>query len=239
MVGVAVSTFFVIGLNTNYSFATTVEENVVSVDEAELALLLAEAEDRINSITKSQAYLEATQETVQEEVVENVIEGVVREVPFYSQFTDITPPEWKKISCGVASLAMLIDYYQPAVAPDVLLQEGIASGAYIQSAGWSHAGLINLAKKHGLTGSAVPLAHLTMPEAFEALKVAVLEGPVMVSVHYTFDPQNPIPHLVVVNAVKGGLVYYNDPAEEAGGGSISEAQFQSAWKKRYIEIRSI
>lgn len=184
--------------------------------------------------------LEAThiaQERTETKTPEPVAATSIPVVPFYSQFADITRPEWKKISCGIASVAMLIDHYQEAVLPDTLLEEGIAAGAYIQNAGWSHAGLIGLAKKHGLTGEAVPLAHLSMPDAFAALEGAVAEGPVIVSVHYTFDPQNLIPHLVVVTGVSGGLVHYNDPAEDAGGGTVSVTQFQSAWKKRYISIR--
>lgn len=161
----------------------------------------------------------------------------VRQVPFYSQFKDVTPASWKKLSCGIASLAMLIDFYGSAISVDTLLEEGIASGAYIKNAGWSHAGLIGLAQKHGLGGRTVGLAHLSMAQAFDQLTQALDEGPVMASVHYTFDPSNPIPHLVVVNGVSDGLVYYNDPAETAGGGTVSVEQFQSAWKKRFIEIR--
>src|SRR3989338_2820020 len=57
-------------------------------------------------------------------------------VPFYSQFNDITPASWKKVGCGIASLAMLIEYYNPgSVTVDNLLQEGIDANAYIDSAG--------------------------------------------------------------------------------------------------------
>jgi predicted double-glycine peptidase len=59
----------------------------------------------------------------------------------------------------------------------------------------------------------------------------------MASVHYTFQKSNPIPHLVIINGIENEKVYYNDPAEKNGGGSISVTQFQSAWKKRYIEFR--
>jgi len=57
---------------------------------------------------------------------------------------------------------------------------------------------------------------------------------VIVSVHYTFDPQNPIPHLVVANGIHDGTFYYNDPAEVSGGGSIPVEKFENSWKKRYI-----
>ena len=161
----------------------------------------------------------------------------VKTVPFYSQFNDISAPEWKKVGCGITSLAMLINYYQPnEVTVDGLLKQGIAAGAYISDAGWSHAGLIGLAQKHGLTGESRSLADLSMENAFAALESEVADGPVMVSVHYMFEPTNPIPHLVVVNAVNDGLVYYNDPAEPSGNGAISISKFKSAWKKRYINI---
>ena len=161
-------------------------------------------------------------------------------VPFYSQFNDISASEWKKVGCGIASLAMLIEYYEPnSVTVDELLQRGIDAHAFLADAGWTHSGLINLSHKYGLSGESHSLADSSMDDAFEVLKGELEVGPVMASVHYTFDPQNPIPHLVVVNGVSDGKVYYNDPSESGGGGSISIAKFQSSWKKRYIDIRPI
>ena len=162
-------------------------------------------------------------------------------VPFYSQFTDITSPTWKKSGCGVTSLAMLIDFYKPGtVKLNTLLKEGINAGAYIESAGgWTYAGLIGISKKYGLGGKAYDMKDSSMETAFGELTSALKKGPVMASVHYTFDPKNPIPHLVVINGVKDGMVYYNDPAEKAGAGSISISKFQKSWKKRYIEIRPL
>ena len=164
----------------------------------------------------------------------------IRVVPFYSQLTDISSPQWQKVGCGIASLAMVIEYYKPnSVSVNELLKQGIAADAFLPDAGWTHGGLIGLSQKYGLDGASHSLAESSMSEAFQALEEILKEGPVMVSVHYTFDPQNPIPHLVVVNTVENGKVYYNDPAERAGGGSISISKFQSAWKKRYIAIRPV
>jgi uncharacterized protein YvpB len=161
-------------------------------------------------------------------------------VPFYSQFTDITSASWKKSGCGITSLAMLIDFYKPGtVKVDSLLKEGINAGAYLESAGWTHAGLIGISKKYGLGGKSYDMGSSNMESAFNELTTALKNGPVMASVHYTFDPQNPIPHLVVVNGVKDGMVYYNDPAEKTGAGSITISKFQKSWKKRYIEIRPL
>lgn len=161
-------------------------------------------------------------------------------VPFYSQFSDISSAKWQKVGCGIASLAMIIEFYVPDVTTvDTLLNDGIDAGAYVESAGWSHSGLINLSKQYGFTGSSNDFSGLSMERAFSKLTTALSHGPVMASVHYTFDPENPIPHLVVVNGVQDGMVYYNDPAEPRGGGTVSITQFQSAWKKRYIEIHPL
>ncbi len=159
-----------------------------------------------------------------------------RSVPFYSQLTDISLPGWQKIGCGIASLAMIIDHHGPAEDVDALLNQGINTGAYIKGAGWSHRGLINLAKSYHLTGEAIGLADYSMEEAFSKLTSSVETGPVMVSVHYTFEPTNPIPHLAVITDITNDRVYYNDPADERGGYSISIKKFQNAWKKRFISF---
>lgn len=181
-----------------------------------------------------------TKATAKKTSKETTTSSKVFTVPFYSQFTDITSATWKKSGCGVTSLAMLIDYYKPGtVKVDTLLQEGIKAGAYLDSAGWTHAGLISISKKYGLRGTAHDMGGSNMESAFSELTSALKGGPVMASVHYSFDPQSTIPHLVVINGVKGGMVYYNDPAEKTGAGSISISKFQKSWKKRYIEIRPL
>lgn len=165
--------------------------------------------------------------------------AAVLPVPFYSQFTDISVPAWRKVGCGIASLAMLIDYYrdEPGFSVDALLAAGIESGAYNDTAGWSHAGLIKLAEAYQLRGESHSLSELSPTAALAKLTTVLEDGPVMVSVHYTFEPTNPIPHLVVVNKVDTDRVYYNDPAEPAGNNSIPTTKFLAAWKQRYIEIR--
>lgn len=158
-------------------------------------------------------------------------------VPFFSQFVDISAPKWRGVGCGIASLAMIIEYYHPGkVSVDTLLSEGIEAGAFLTKAGWTYAGLIGIARKYGIAGESHDLGGSSMDTAFADLLTTLKKGPVMASVHYKFDPKNPIPHLVVINGIKDNIVYYNDPAGKSGGGSISLAKFQSAWKKRYIEL---
>lgn len=159
-------------------------------------------------------------------------------VPFYSQFADISSTSWQKIGCGITSLAMVIDYYVPdAVSVNGLLKQGIAAHAYQASAGWSHAALIKLSNQYGLSGKGYYLGSESKSAALTALTQAVAEGPVIASIHYKFEPTNPIPHMVVITQIENGMVHYNDPAAKGGDKKIAIAAFQKAWKQKYIVIR--
>lgn len=157
------------------------------------------------------------------------------DVPFYSQFEDIHDPRWQKIGCGIASLAMIINYYDPgAVSVDALLRQGINAGAYAANAGWKHRDLALLGERYGLEGKSYDLAQLDTKSAFAQFKETLEEGPAIASVHYQFDPKSTIPHLVVITGTVGDRVYYNDPSGHAPGQYLSTSEFLAAWKKRYI-----
>ncbi len=161
-------------------------------------------------------------------------------VPFYSQFKDITLSSWKKVGCGIASIAMIIDYYRPeAVSVDTLLGEALALRAYDKNAGWIHKGLIHTAKAYGLSGKSYDVTGIKKTNAFQSLTTALKEGPVIVSIHYRFDPANPIPHLVVIEGITDGVLTYNDPAAPKGHGQISTAKFLKAWKQKFIVLRPV
>lgn len=75
-----------------------------------------------------------------------------KEVPYFSQYDEDIPEEWRKRSCGITSLRMALGAALPGVPlPTVreLIEEGVESGAYIENVGWSHQGLVNLAEKYG------------------------------------------------------------------------------------------
>jgi predicted double-glycine peptidase len=166
--------------------------------------------------------------------------GTVPEVPFYSQFQDIASPRWQKVGCGIASLAMVIDFYKPdAVSVNALLGQGIAAGAYDKKAGWIYDGLIRLSQTYGLDGTYYDLARLDAEAAFAAFKNILKDGPVILAVHYQFNPKSAIPHLVVINGIANGTVYYNDPAAKDGGKEISVADFLKGWKKKIIAVRPV
>lgn len=168
------------------------------------------------------------------------VQTIVPDVPFYSQFKDIQSPQWQKVGCGIASLAMVIDFYKPgAVSVNTLLKKGIAAGAYLQDVGWIYAGLIHLAQRYGLDGSYHDLSKLDTKTAFDQFKKYLDGGPVILSVHYKFDPKSTIPHLVVIDGIKNDVVYYNDPAAKTGEKQISVANFLKGWTKKVIVIRPV
>jgi len=183
----------------------------------------------------------APPQTLQAETLKKEIAtSTISTVPFYSQFKDITSAAWQKVGCGVASLAMIIDFYKSdTVSVNALLKQGIAENAYLKNAGWTHKGLIQLSKKYGLGGNSYDLSKLSTKASFAEFKNQLKDGPVIASVHYKFDPKSTIPHLVVINGIEGDTIYYNDPAAKTGQKQISTADFLKAWKKKFIVIRPI
>jgi ABC-type bacteriocin/lantibiotic exporter with double-glycine peptidase domain len=173
-------------------------------------------------------------------ITPKIITYTIPTVPFYSQFNDIHAMSWKKVGCGITSLAMIIEYYKPGeVSVDNLLKEGILISAYDNHFGWIHKGLIALSKDYGLEGKSYDMNSLSKELAFSEFKNHVATGPVMASVHYKFDPRSSIPHLVVIDGIKDNVVYYNDPAAKTGQKQISITDFQKAWKKKFIVIRPV
>ncbi len=166
------------------------------------------------------------------------VEIPVAHVPYYSQFTDVSAAAWKKNACGVVSIAMVVDYYstQP-VSVNKMLTQAIQSGAYLKDAGWTHKGLIDLAKRYGMKGQAYDMTKSSQTAAFAAFTAQLKTGPVIASVHYKFEPTNPIPHLVVIDGMDKNFVYYNDPASTGAEKKIAIADFKKAWKQKFIVIR--
>jgi len=89
---------------------------------------------------------------------------MIIKTPFYSQKWDLSNWEklgfdsyedanyWEKSSCGVLSLKMAIDSIlekkneQPTGLISSYISKGVEIGAYKDSTGWSHSGLVDLAK---------------------------------------------------------------------------------------------
>ena len=164
---------------------------------------------------------------------------------FTSQKDPELPSDWHHRACGVASLKMLMDYWQSqntqnqSAATNDLLLQGLELNAYQENIGWKHVGLVNLAKKFGYKGYNQDLAMITDSRAWDELLQDLQKYPLIVSVHSNFDKENKDGHLLVLAGIDNKEIYIYDPVElskESGLKKISIEKFQNAWKKRYLAI---
>ncbi|MCC6405415.1 MAG: C39 family peptidase [Candidatus Yanofskybacteria bacterium] len=176
---------------------------------------------------------------------------VSHDVPFSSQYTDLGDHEWRARGCGITALKMVMDFWHlrdtrsRTAAVDELLERGRAIGAYVQGVGWSHRGLVNLARAYGYEGCNVDHAEKgpspkTAPEAWGALCSELAHGPVLASVYAGLDPHRGGGHIIVVTGFFEGLVAFNDPEqmdEREGRRLIALEPFLAAFKRRFIVIR--
>lgn len=168
-----------------------------------------------------------------------VAEGLSFKVPFYSQFGDINLSEWQKLGCGVASLAMVVNYYKPdSVSVMALLNQGIASGAYQEGVGWKHRELAALANNYGLSNQVFDFYKLSNAAAFDKFLELLRSGPVIVSIHNKFDPNATLGHIVVATGYENGYIIYNDPTYGPEK-KISLEGFLNGWKRRLIVVRGV
>ena len=85
------------------------------------------------------------------------------EVPHFVQFYNIKDGKWQGRSCGIASLAMILDYYGLPCDLDQLVKEGLKLDGYVRGVGWKHQAVVTLAKTQGL------VAHRTEDDSIEHL----------------------------------------------------------------------
>lgn len=160
------------------------------------------------------------------------------DVPFYSQFNDIKNPRWQKEGCGIASLAMVIDFYKPnTVSVAKLLNQAINSGAYLNNIGWKHKELSALAGNYGLAEKNYDLGKSGNSAAFAQFLGFLKSGPVIVSIHNKFDPKATLGHIVVVTGFENNFIYYKDPAGNSKEEKIPVKNFLNGWKRRFIIVR--
>lgn len=89
---------------------------------------------------------------------------IVKEVPFHSQhwnlddwqalgFSDRADAEyWQRSCCGVLCLQMIVEYFlHKKLSLIGLIHQGQQLGAYTDALGWSHEGLVRLAKENGIS----------------------------------------------------------------------------------------
>jgi ABC-type bacteriocin/lantibiotic exporter with double-glycine peptidase domain len=164
---------------------------------------------------------------------------VLIEVPHYGQFLDIEDDYWKERTCGIVSLAMVLDYYDIAFDIKNLFGEALKIDNYDDKIGWKHQTIVDLAEKYGL------LAERTEEQTIEKLLEALdNEEPVIISVYKNFNPSNG-GHLIVLNgyfSADGNLegFYVNDPIGNPYKNKdqfIKIDKFLVGWKKRAIYLK--
>jgi len=161
------------------------------------------------------------------------------EVPHFGQFYNIEDDKWQGRSCGIASLAMVLDYYGVKVDLNELIEKALVLGGYVEGVGWKHQVIVDLAKEYGFK------SERTEDDKVENLVAALNKNePVVVSIHKSFDPENG-GHLAVLcgyfatdeEGVEG--FYVNDPIGPQYKHKyqlIELEKFMDCWKKRAIYI---
>lgn len=164
-------------------------------------------------------------------------------VPAYSQYLDVKNRAWRRRSCGIVALKMLMDHYKPRHAArrtlPRLIARGQHAGAYIRNVGWSHRGLAHLAGRYGFRGKNYDWWKRSPRLALKALNIHLKKGPVLASIYRNLRP-NAHGHLVVVTEVKRGVVRYHDPDSPTRHGIMRRAplnKFLAGWKRRIIVVR--
>lgn len=165
----------------------------------------------------------------------------------YSQYLDFTNKERQKHGCGIASLAMLMDYINhlshtnkniPSL--DKLYQVGINRRAYIKDIGWRHAGLVGVAKVYGFKNSqAHDLSAFSDVEALQILKQKLKQGPVLASIYSKYKTAGS-GHLIGLLSLTKQEAVVLDPDSKIRRNVYRQlplGKFIRAWKKRFIVIR--
>lgn len=163
---------------------------------------------------------------------------IKHKVPALSQHIHIQDPKWKDKSCGIVSLAMLLNYLGKKISANQLLKDGLANNAYLETIGWKHKELAELGKQYGLNGKNLDWASLDTESAYEKAISYLNRHPIMASVYNNFQPENG-GHLVVITGADSNKIFYNDPDTKDINSiykEISIENFLNGWKKRIIVI---
>lgn len=172
---------------------------------------------------------------------------IILNVPYYSQYLDVSDENWKPRACGILCLKMVIDFYKQGNLPvDEFLKKGIGVGGFGPS-GWIHDILIDMAKDFDLVSYRKEYKGKDNNEESaieEILNFLENNQPVIVSAVKNFSETNKF-HLVVLTGfekdgdeIKG--FYYHDPDShdrEAGKNKFVPIDiFKKHWRKMAIFI---
>lgn len=161
------------------------------------------------------------------------------EVPHWTQYYDIDDDFWQTRSCGIVSLAMILDFYKKKFNLPELIDRGVEIDNYDPAIGWKHQTIVDLAKEYGL------LATRTENESIDNLIESLDHNePVIISIYKNWDPKEG-GHLAVLNGYfqPDGVIegfYVNDPigaSYKHQNQFIPLDKFILGWKKRAIYVK--
>ena len=160
-------------------------------------------------------------------------------VPLYSQFLDVPSRPWKRRACGAVALRSMLMYWNISISASQLIREGQHLNAFVPGIGWTHKGLAQLAKRHGLYGKNFDWAKKTPNDAFHSLMTHLRKYPVIASIHHDFKTKN-TGHLIVLTGYNTSTIFYNEPASKTRKNitqHISLSRFLYGWKRRIIVVK--
>lgn len=173
------------------------------------------------------------------------------DLPYFSQHADVTDPEWRSRACGIACLAMIIEYYKKTgfKTLDSLIEHGVSIDAFTTQ-GWSHPRLVIMAHNYGVLGymeefrSGKPEYHEEFfGKGIEKIVNHLKNGhPVIISTYRNWTEEGKF-HMVVLTgylADDNGIIgfYYSDPdaadAETGKGRFVDFNMFKERWRRLVI-----
>lgn len=176
-------------------------------------------------------------------------------VPFYSQKWDLSQWQnlgfesfddakyWEKSSCGILCLKMAIDAFLLSKAKHLsppisdYIKKGILIGAYKDSTGWSHGGLVQLAKEFGF--SSINRENVSVAELYEALKQNILP---IVSIKWAFEDYKTLKEKILFWKKFGGhlalTVGFEDDREKLKGFYVhhTSSRPEYNWQYKFLPL---
>src|SRR3972149_6699040 len=151
------------------------------------------------------------------------------QVPFVSQYDLDIDKHWQDKACGLASLIMMLKYFDKPVDSKDLFETAIKNKAYLQNIGFKHKELANLSVGYGLKGENFDWAKLSLEKAFIKLSTLLANQPIIASIYSKFDSASKDGHLIVLTGFDNKNIFYSDP-QVGPDKSISIEDFFKGWK---------
>ena len=172
---------------------------------------------------------------------------IILEVPYYSQYRDISNTLNAHRSCGMSTIKMALDYYNKDSSDlEELVTKYITDEQAYGPNGWKHDFFVEFLTEHGL--KAYRKEKMAETEGLTEIKSSIENNyPVLASVEQKlFDKR--MFHIVLIIGIRtneaGELVgfFYNDPGrlrEETGARQyVTKEDFLEYWRKMAIFTNS-